>query len=424
MDAQDSATVRSAEPVVITGIGLSASVGTDRETVWHAVRCGQSRFRFLSGLRGIPDNRFVAATVDWLDVPSGQLKVVPLTDHIARETLEDAAIDWSSIDRERFGCAIAGHMGDTRWIDEQLGKWDPAWEHARWWEQWFPNTACGFIGTKYDLRGPRFCFSTACASSLVSVMAAVRSIWDDQCDIALAGGADAVDPLFVAGFQNMRVLAIDDDPQRACRPFDRQRKGFVFGEGGALFVLERLSHALRRNARIYAVVSAVRAAAQAHHVTSLDADGDTLDYLIREVLREANLSPAEVGYINAHGTGTKQNDAAEAASICRTFGSAAAGVAVSSTKSVLGHLINAAGAVELAITALALRDGFAPPTINLTSPDPVCRFDCLPLVGRPLPMQHALKLSLAFGGHLVAVILSRWNDPDTGYARPDWARAA
>jgi 3-oxoacyl-(acyl-carrier-protein) synthase len=230
--------------------------------------------------------------------------------------------------------------------------------------------------------------------------------------------------MFVAGFDQMRVLATDEDPNRACRPFDRTRKGFVFGEGAAMFVVERLGHALRRGARIYAQISAAKSLAQAHHVTSLDADGDALVHLMKLTLDEAHLRPGDVGYVNAHGTGTEQNDAAEATGIRRVFGADIRHTCVSATKSSLGHMLNSAGAAELAITALAMRDGFAPPTLNLHDPDPVCTFDCLPLVGRTNQFQHALKLSLAFGGHLVSMLLSRWNDAETGFAYPAIKKAA
>jgi 3-oxoacyl-(acyl-carrier-protein) synthase len=403
------------EPVVITGIGMLASVGNEREAVWEAVRRGESRFHFLEGLRGLPDGEMVGATVD-LDEPlNGRLKVLPLCERAADEAVRDAKLELDQIEATRFGCMISGHMGDTRWVDQDLGFASGDTGAAHWWQQWFPDTACSLVARKYGSFGPRLSHSTGCASSLVSVLTATRAIRDGQCDIALAGGGDAIDPLLVAGFNRMRVLAHDDDPNCACRPFDRTRKGFVFGEGAAIFVVERLGHALRRGARIYAEISATKAVAQAHHVTSIDADSDSLVHLINSALDQAGLDPAEVGYINAHGTGTEQNDAAEAGGIRRVFGSDIDKVCVSATKSCLGHMINAAGAVELAITALAMRDGFAPPTLNLTDPDPVCTFDCLPLVGRVNRFQHSLKLSLAFGGHLVAVLLSRWNDSATGF---------
>ncbi|MCH5376593.1 MAG: beta-ketoacyl-[acyl-carrier-protein] synthase family protein, partial [Planctomycetes bacterium] len=291
-------------------------------------------------------------------------------------------------------------------------------------EQLLPNAASCLVANRLGLTGPRLSYSTACASSLVSIMAAYRAIRDDQCDIAIAGGADAIDPLFVAGFRKMRVLADHDEPAQACRPFDRNRCGFVIGEGAAMLVLERLSHARQRAARIYAEVLACRCQAEAHHVTGLDAESEALSYLISRTLRSANLRPRDVGYVNAHGTGTLQNDLVEMRSIRDSLGSAADQVCVSSTKSILGHMINAAGAAELAITALAMRDGFAPPTLNLTDPDPELTFDCVPLVGRRNRFQNALKLSVAFGGHLVAVALSRWNDASSGFAYPPEAHVA
>ncbi len=405
------------EPIVITGIGLIASVGNDREAVWRAVQRGESSFGYLRGLRGIPDDEIVAATVDLGEPLRGRLKAIPLCERAAAEAVADSGIDLSQVDLGRFGCSISGHMGDTTWVDEQLGKPLPV-DRPPWWGQGLPNTSCSRTADKYGLRGPRLSHSTACSTSLISIMAATRAIRDRQCDIALAGGADAVEPLFVAGFDRMHVLANDPDPSRACRPFDRSRKGFVFGEGAAMFVIERLGHAMRRNASIYAEIKSATSLAQACHVTGVDAESDALEYLIRTTLARGDVEPGDIGYINAHGTGTEQNDAAEAMGIRRSLGACADNVRVSATKSILGHMINAAGAAELAITTLALRDGFAPPTLNLEDPDPVCTFDCVPQQGQIHRFQHALKLSLAFGGHLVAMLLSRWNDAATGFSYP------
>jgi 3-oxoacyl-(acyl-carrier-protein) synthase len=252
--------------------------------------------------------------------------------------------------------------------------------------------------------------STACSSGLVDILSAVRAIQDGQCDAALAGSAEFIHPLFAAGFHRMGVLAYHSDPQQACRPFDVQRQGFVMGEGAAIFVLERLSHALARRALIYAEILAGKVLADAYHVTGLDQESGALAHLISITLRRAGLQPHHVGYINAHGTGTQQNDLIEARGIRRSLGAAADTVSISATKSMLGHLVNASGSVELAITTLALRDGFLPPTLNLTHPDPECDLDCIPLVGRRLACEHALKLSIAFGGHLAAVALRRWSE--------------
>lgn len=355
----------------------------------------------------------------------GQLKNIPLCRRTAAEAIADARIHLAEVDRDRFGCSIGGHVGDTDFTVERLGRMDLIPQGKQpWWRQWLPNTSCEMVARDYDLRGPRLSNSTACASGTIAILKAVRSIRDDQCDLALAGSSEAIHPLFAAGFHNMRVLANHADPTQACRPFDSGRNGFVMGEGAAMFVLERLSYAQRRGAAIYAEILGGAILSDAHHVTNLDVDSDALVELISRSFRSAHVVPRDVPYINAHGTGTRQNDAMEARGIRQAFGRAADSVCVSANKSMLGHLVNASGSVELAITALALRDGFAPPTLNLTNPDPECDLDCVPLVGRARPLEHALKLSIAFGGHLAAIVLRRWNGIGERLAQPLVRRTA
>jgi 3-oxoacyl-(acyl-carrier-protein) synthase len=405
-----SARLDQSERVVISGIGMIASVGDDRESVWRAVRQGKSAVRRLSGVPGIPDGKWLGATVDLERHIPGQLKVIPLCRRAAQEAIGDAGLRWDRVDPDRFGCAISGHIGDTDFIVEQLGRDDlmtPG--KPPWWTQWLPNSACSLIANEIGAFGPRLCHSTACASGLIDILAAVRAIQDGQCDVALAGSAEAIHPLFAAGFEKMKVLAHHVDPRQACRPFDAARRGFVMGEGAAMFVLERLSHAQRRGAAIYAEIVAGKVMCDAHHVTGLDAESEVLSRLISATLRHARLKPGDIGYINAHGTGTRMNDVMESRGIRKAMGKAADKLCVSSTKSMLGHLVNASGSVELAVTALALRDGFAPPTMNLTHPDPECDLDCVPLVGRARALNYAMKLSVAFGGHIAAIALRRWD---------------
>jgi 3-oxoacyl-(acyl-carrier-protein) synthase len=351
----------------------------------------------------------LGATVDIDTELPGQLKNVPLCRQTAAEALADARIHLPSIDRDRFGCSIGAHMGDSDYVAERLGRFDlmPPGK-MQWWKQLWPNTSCALVASDYGLRGPRLSNSTACASGTIAILKAIRVIQDGQCDIALAGSSEAVHPLFAAGFYNMRVLAEHDDPAQACRPFDRNRNGFVMGEGAGMLVLERLDHAMHRGAAIYAEAIGGRLLTDARHMTNLDANSDAIVELISGTLRTAGVTPCDVTYVNAHGTGTQQNDLLESRGIRTAFGRAADSVCVSSNKSMFGHLVNASGSVELAITALALRDGFVPPTLNLTDPDPECDLDCIPLVGRDRPIEHALKLSIAFGGHLAAVVLRRW----------------
>jgi 3-oxoacyl-(acyl-carrier-protein) synthase len=435
------------EAVVITGIGVIASIGRNREAVWQAVQRGDCGVRRLTGMTGIPDGMLLGATVDIEGEFPGQLKNIPLCRQTAAEALADARVHLVAVDRERFGCSIGAHMGDTGYVLERLQSRERMSDHASscqasgvrcqsptpdtrhptpvpWWQQWFPNTSCAMVARDYDLRGPRLSNSTACASGTIAILKAIRAIRDGQCDIALAGSSEAIHPLFAAGFYNMGVLADHAQPTEACRPFDRARNGFVMGEGAAMFVLERLSHARARGAAIYAEVLGGLILNDARHVTSLDANSDALTELIRGTLRTSGVGPRDIAYINAHGTGTQQNDLLESRGIRAAFGRVADSVCVSATKSMLGHLVNASGSVELAITALALRDGFAPPTLNLTEPDPECDIDCIPLVGRAQPLEHALKLSIAFGGHLAAVVLRRWTAADARQARSLYRRAA
>jgi len=410
--------IAAPQAVAITGIGMITSVGRDRESVWRAVRRGKCGIRSLEGIPYIPDGLLIGAPVEYEPDRPRRMKVVSLNLHTAAEALADSGLDLESIDRTRVGCAVSGHMGDTGEIDNRHDSrlYDVSDPRAiPWWQQFFPCTACDVVAAQYGLLGPRICHSTACASGLIDILSAVRAIEDGQCDVALAGSAEAIHPLFAAGFLRMNVLAHHDDPAQACRPFDRERRGFVMGEGAAMFVVERLDHAIARGARIYATFAAGTMAAEAHHVTGLDEESHVLAYTIQQTLERSQLQPNDIGYINVHGTGTQQNDVAETRGIRRAFGLAADDTCVSASKSMLGHLVNAAGSVELGITALALRDGFAPPTINLVNQDPECDLDCIPLVGRRGRYQHALKLSVAFGGHVVAVALTRWNDAKTGF---------
>jgi 3-oxoacyl-[acyl-carrier-protein] synthase II len=412
--------------VVITGIGLMASIGRRREAVWQAIQRGECGARRLTGLPGIPDGLLLGATVDVPGEFPGQLKNIPLCRQTAAEALSDARLPLARVDRDRFGCSIGAHMGDDDYVVERLGLASSLIPPGKkpWWQQWLPNTSCAMVASDYGLRGPRLSNSTACASGTIAILKAIRAIRDGQCDLALAGSSEAIHPLFAAGFYNMRVLADHDDPRQACRPFDRDRNGFVMGEGAAMFVLERLDHAQQRGAAIYAEALGGRLLSDARHVTSLNADSDTLVELIRGTLKTSGIVPRDIAYINAHGTGTQQNDLLESRGIRTAFGHAADSVCVSANKSMLGHLVNASGSVELAITALALRDGFAPPTLNLTHPDPECDLDCIPLVGRARPLEHALKLSIAFGGHLAAIVLRRWAGVEARQPLPLFRRAA
>ena len=198
----------------------------------------------------IPDDLLIAATVDVPLRQPGELKTITLQHIAAAEALEDGRVKLDALDLDRFACAISGHMGDTGFVVEQLRPEDVDPTAVPWWQQWMPNTGCATVANRFGLRGPRICHSTACASGLIDILAAVRAIEDGQADIALAGSAEGIHPLFAAGFYRMGVLAHHEDPAQACRPFDSRRSGFVMGEGAAMFIVERLSHAVRRGTNL------------------------------------------------------------------------------------------------------------------------------------------------------------------------------
>lgn len=410
------------DPIVISGIGLVTAVGNDRETTWRNVREGVSGARKLTGVAGLPDGLLLAADVRGMPGEPGRLRDYPIGKKAAGEALADSGLlARPRVDRTRIGVIVSSVYGDSPAIANLRGGQTAV---DRWHEEYLASATLARIADDYGLVGPRVGNATACATGTICVVTAMRAIEDGQCDAVLAGAITTIQPLLAAGFYNMRVLAKHDDPTAACRPFDADRTGFVMGEGSGMLVVERASAARARGARIYAELTAGKLACDAHHVTDLSTDSTTLTHLLGATLKKARLAPGDVSYINAHGTGTMQNDIMEARGIRRAFGAAADDLCVSSVKANIGHLVNAAGAVELALTALALRDGFAPPTRNLVTPDPECDLDCIPFVGRQRAFEHAVKISIAFGGHLAAVALRRWDGAEEQVAQPPLRLAA
>jgi 3-oxoacyl-(acyl-carrier-protein) synthase len=395
--------------IVITGVGLVTAVGSDRESSWQGVKQGLNGVRRLCDVPGLPDGLLLAATVEGSPFDARGDRNYPLALAAAREAVDDAQLDLDNLDRTRLGTSYGTCGGPTPWMAEEIRRRRRMTLPIAWWENMYLASPAARVADELELLGPRMCNSTACATGTIATLNAYKAIRDGQCDKALAYCAQTIHPILAAGFYNMRVLAKADDPAAACRPFDAERSGFVMGEGAAALMLERLSDARARRAPIYAEVLGGALVSDATHVTDLSIDSTPLTHLLHTMLRRTRLSPRDVAYINAHGTGTKQNDAMETRGIRAAFGPAADELCLSTIKGNLGHLVNAAGVVELAITTLALRDGFAPPTVNLTNPDPECDLDCVPLVGRRRKFEHAVKISIAFGGHLAAIALRRWS---------------
>lgn len=395
--------------VVITGIGLVTAVGHDRESSWRAVKNGRNGVRRLCDVPGLPDGLLLAATVQDTRHDCRGDRNYPIARAAACEAIDDSELDLDDADRTRIGASYGTCGGPTPWMADEIRRRERMTAPIEWWDNMYLSSPAARVADDLDLLGPRMCNSTACATGTIATYNAFKAIREGQCDKALVFGAQTIHPILAAGFYNMRVLAKADDPAEACRPFDANRSGFVMGEGGAALVLERLSDARARGARIYAELLGGALMSDATHVTDLSVDSTPLTHLLGKMLDRSRLAPADIAYINAHGTGTKQNDAMETRGIRAAFGRAADDLCVSTIKANLGHLVNAAGVVEMAVTTLALRDGFAPPTVNLTHPDPECDLDCVPLVGRRRKFEHAIKISIAFGGHLAAIALRRWN---------------
>jgi 3-oxoacyl-(acyl-carrier-protein) synthase len=394
--------------IVITGIGMITAVGRDRETTWRNVKAGASGVRRLCGCPTLPDGLILGATVDGTPNDARGDRSFPLAMSAAYEAMVDSRLDLNEIDRSRVGFSFGTCGGATPTMADEMMRRRMCEKQPRWWENIYYSAVGSRVADRLGLEGPRLCNSTACATGTIATINAVRAIEDGMCDAMVVGAAQMIHPILAAGFYNMRVLAQHENPTAACRPFDSNRTGFVMGEGAAVLVLERLEDARARGASIYAEILGGAMLSDATHVTDLSVDSTPLVNLLGRTLKRSRLAPEDVSYINAHGTGTKQNDAMESRGIRTAFGRAANDLCVSTIKANLGHMINAAGVVELAVTALALRDGFAPPTVNLTHQDPECDLDCVPLVGRKRKFEHAVKISIAFGGHLAAIALRRW----------------
>lgn len=406
--------------VVVTGVGLRTGLGPDRASTWAAVRAGRIGVRRLEAIpAGAGEPAYLGCPAELgldPDDPDAE-PVLALLTAVADEAMADARLGPGGFDADRVATLIGLSKGGVRSLgrlNEAIRRGGPDADPdrlARLWRQAGPDAGAALVAGRYGLRGPSLAPVAACATGLVAVLRGADLIRRGDCDLALAGGVDAsLEPILLAAFRRMRVLARDDsgDPASAVRPWDRRRSGFVVGEGGAVLVLERADHALARGATAYAEVAGGALGSDAHHETGLDPDPARLARLIRSALDRAGVVPGELDHINVHGTATRPNDPLECAAIRRALGPEADRVACSASKAQIGHLLGAAGSAELALCCLAVRDGFAPPTRNLSDPDPACDLDGTPEVGRALPIRAALKLSIGFGGHLAAAVLRRF----------------
>ncbi len=411
----------AARRVVITGLGLVTPLGLGVEPNWRSILDGRSavsritRFdpeRFPTRIAGEIKNFDVQQFVDRKEARKMDL-FVQYAIAAADLAVQDAGLDPALLAGERTGVYVGSGIGGIGSIEEThrvLLEKGPDRVSPFFIIQTIINEASGHISIRYRASGPNMANATACSTGAHAIGEAFRMIQSGVADRMIAGGAEApITPLSLAGFCNMKALSErNDEPEKASRPFDAQRDGFVMSEGAGIVILEELGAALKRGARIYAEVLGYGLNSDAYHVTAPSPDGDGAARVMRLALEDGRVSPEDIQYINAHGTSTQYNDKTETLAIKKVFGDRAGRVGVSSTKSMTGHLLGAAGGVETAITALAIFHQVMPPTINYEIPDPECDLDYVPNVARPAEIVHALTNSFGFGGTNACLLLKKY----------------
>jgi len=413
----------SGRRVVITGIGLISPLAIGTQNNWEALLEGQSGIGPISRFDATQYSTRIAGEVknfNPLDfIEKKEIRKMDLFIQFALASaelaVEDSAVKPAALEGDRCGVYIGSGIGGIASIEEThkvlLSK-GPERVSPFFLISTIINAAAGQVSIKYRAKGPNSATATACATSTHAIGDSFRIIAREEADIMLAGGSEApISPLGVAGFCAMRALSTrNDEPQKASRPFDAERDGFVMGEGGGILVLEELGVALKRGAKIYAEIVGYGMSGDAYHVTAPPMDGEGALRAMQRALDDAGLDPKEITYINAHGTSTPFNDKVETLAIKRVFGDHAYKIGVNSTKSMMGHLLGAAGAIEAAITALAIKYQIMPPTINYEHPDPECDLDYVPNRARPARIVYALSNSFGFGGTNASLILRRFEE--------------
>lgn len=406
--------------VVVTGLGMVSSLGVDVNSTWQGILAGKSgvslidhfdasqyKTRFAGLVRGFNGEDYM---------PAKELRRYDEFMHYALaagvQAMTDAQLTVSADNASRIGVALGSGIGGLSLIEKnhEILKQDGPNKISPFFVPGsIINMAAGLLAIRYGLKGPNLAVTTACTTATHCIGLAARLIAYGDADVFLAGGAEkGSSPLGMAGFAAARALSTrNDNPQAASRPFDKDRDGFVLGDGSGVLVLEEYEHAMNRGAKIYAELVGFGMSDDAFHITAPSENGEGAAAAMRNALKDAGLAPNQVDYINAHGTSTPAGDVAESQAIETVFAEHAYQLAVSSTKSMVGHLLGAAGAVEAIFSVLAIRDNMAPPTINLDNPDPACRLDYVPNQARPMKIDVALSNSFGFGGTNGTLIFKR-----------------
>ncbi|HEX9501473.1 MAG TPA: beta-ketoacyl-ACP synthase II [Thermoanaerobaculia bacterium] len=405
--------------VVITGIGMISPLGIGNDVTWQGLLEGRSGIGCITKFDPTNFACKIAGEVkgfnpeDWIE--KKEVKKSDTFIHYAiaaaQMAVSDSGIDTKKEDADRFGVIIGSGIGGLPLIEEMHQKMlerGPSRISPFFIPGLIVNLAAGHISIRFNCRGPSSAPATACATGAHAIGDAFKIIQRDEADLMFAGGSEAViTPLAVGGFSAMRALSTrNDDPQHASRPWDLNRDGFVMGEGAGVVLIEERERAIARGAKIYCEVTGYGMSSDAYHITSPSEDGGGMTRVMQRALKDAKLAPTDIQYINAHGTSTPVGDRIETIAIKAVFGDAAYKVAVSSTKSMTGHLLGAAGGLETAVCALAIKNSILPPTANYETPDPECDLDYIPNKARPMQVQHALSNSFGFGGTNACLVLS------------------
>lgn len=407
--------------VVVTGLGVISPVGTGKEKFWHNIIAGKSGIGPITKFDASDLASQIAGEVKDFDpflyLDKKEAKRMDLFTQYAVSAaimaVQDGKLDLDKENAERIGVVLGSGIGGIGTMEEQckvLLEKGARRVSPLTVPMMIINMAAGQIGITLGAKGPNLSVVSACASGTHAVGDAFKLIQRGDADIVITGGAESsITPLSVAGFCSMRALSKrNEEPTKASRPFDKDRDGFVMGEGSAVLILESLEHAQNRNAHIYAEVLGYGSTCDAHHITAPAPDGEGAARAMEIALADAGLEKEKIDYINAHGTSTELNDKYETMAIKKVFAEHAKNIPISSTKSMTGHLLGAAGALELAVLALTIEDNIIPPTINYTSPDPLCDLDYVPNEARKRIVNYGLSNSLGFGGHNATVVLGKY----------------
>ena len=414
--------------VVITGVGPVTPVGIGKEEFWSNLVAGKSGIGPITQFDAEGFSVRIAAEVknfaytDFIDRKEGKRmdRVNHLAVAAAKLAVEDAGLKMEEEDSLRCGVCVGSGIGGIHTFLEQslkYGEKGPSKISPFFIPMEIPNMSAGQIAISLGFRGPNTAIVTACATGTNCIGDALRTIQYGDADVMLAGGAEAaVSPIAIAGFANMKALSTNTEhPEKASRPFEKHRDGFVLGEGAGILVLEELEHAKARGARIYAELAGFAMNCDAYHITAPDPTGNTPAACMAQAVADAGLKPEDIDYINAHGTSTHRNDLGETLAFKKVFGAHAYKLAISSNKSMIGHLLGAAGGVEAIATALTIANGVIPPTINyeeqdLDDPEGVLDLDYVPNTARKQEVRAAMSDNLGFGGHNAAVVLKKYVD--------------